>query len=994
MKLEKYYENLEILHVNTQPYRSYYIPRNKNLDYRCKYLNSSDWYFQFYNSVYEVPENFTEEIIDNGDIINVPSCLNMFGYDKHLYANVKGPIPFIPPYVPDQNPTGAYVKTFEMSKDDKTFKNFLVFDGVDSAFFVWLNGEFVGYSQVAHATSEFDISSFTKIGLNILSVIVLKYSDGTFLEDQDKFRMFGIFRDVYIINRPKNFIRDFKVEYQVSDDFKSVDVHLDFMWLNKPEDVTIELLYKNKSIYKGQDADFKLGNAHLWNAEQPNLYTLNLITNTEIIQTEIGFKRVEIINSILYINGQKIKIKGTNRHDSNAYTGATISREQLMDDLRLMKENNINAIRTSHYPSSPWAYELYSRYGFYVMTEADLESHNTCEIYGGGHLYNSTETLVDDYTFGMLCHDPKFYEAMLDRIQASVIREKNSPCVFMYSLGNESGYGPNLEKCAKWIKEYDKTALIHYESSVYQKVGYNNNLSNIDVYSRMYISPDDVIDYCSNNTLHKPIILCEYSHAMGNSNGDLEKYYQTMLKYDNFIGGFIWEWNDHAIYMGKDINGKDKYYYGGDFNDFPNAGNFCLDGLLHPSRKPKTNLLEFKNVHRPIRAYLRDGKIYVSNQQNFLNILDSHVIIVTQYIDNEEVKAEKFDYLDVEPGGVQELEFTFTEHKSVDNYLIIEYFTKKASELLPKYYEAGFDQIMLNKVEVKVSKSLGGKKVTISETETKLKISNDTFTAVFDKLGCTLEKFVKENISYLEKPVDYNIFRAPTDNDRKVITQWKQAGYNRTQIKMLNTTCLEEKNRTVVEFDFYITAVFLQAIMKVKAIYTFTNKGDLTVTLHAAKDPVFPELPRFGVRFYLDKSFQNINYKAFGPYETYADKHHYCYYSEFEDMVKNMYEDYIVPQEHGSRYGARYLKMMNQEQRVEITAKDFSFNVSNYTQEQLFKTTHNFKLKEEDFVTVCIDYKNAGIGSSSCGQAKLNREYAIIENQIDFEFEVYFNTQE
>ncbi|WP_305767134.1 glycoside hydrolase family 2 TIM barrel-domain containing protein [Candidatus Epulonipiscium viviparus] len=991
MKLEKYYENLDILHVNTTPHRAYYIPRNKQQLPRCQYLNSLDWQFKFYNNPYEVDESFAQGVLENCDLIPVPSSLNMLGYDKHLYANVKGPIPFIPPYVPDENPTGAYVKSFELTSEQVKLRNFLNFEGVDSAFYVWINGEFVGYSQVAHATSEFEITKYVHAGGNVLAVLVLKYSDGTFLEDQDKFRMFGIFRDVYIVQRPQEHIRDFTVRQNVAQSMKQVDVNIEIEWDGKPQNLIVEVSYKNEVVYEGNDTAFKIKNPKLWNAEEPNLYTLKLIGDNEIIQIEIGFKKVEIKNAVLYINGKTVKIKGTNRHDSSAYTGAAISRDQLLADLKTMKENNINAIRTSHYPNSPWAYEMYSKYGFYVMAEADIETHNTCEIYGGGHLYNSKIELVDDYTFGMLCHDPRFYEALLDRIKACVIREKNSPCVFMYSLGNESGFGPNLEKCAQWIKNFDPTALIHYESSVYQKVGYNNNLTNIDVYSRMYISPDDVRAYCEKDVVAKPIVLCEYSHAMGNSNGDLERYYQTMLEFDTYMGGFIWEWNDHAIYMGKEANGKDKYFYGGDFKDFPNAGNFCLDGLLHPDRKPKTNLLEFKNVHRPIRAKLQDHKIWLTNQQDFVNVKDYYTIVVTQYIDNAEVKTQTYDSFDLKPHEQKELLFEFTEHKAVDNYLIISYYTKTATNLIPFNYNVGFDQIILNKVETKIAKALGGRKVTVTETDTKFIVENDTFIANFDKLKCTLEKFTKDNVTYLAKPLDYNIFRAATDNDRKIIAEWKKAGYNRTVIKMLDSSYEEVKNKTMIKFKFLITAVFLQAIMEVETEYTITNKGDIQVSIHAKKDPVFPELPRFGVRLFLDKSFQDIQYKAYGPYESYIDKHNYCIYSEYKDKVADMYEDYIVPQEHGSRYGATYLKLSNGTHQVEVTSKDFCFNVSNFTQEQLFQTSHNFKLKEEDFVTMCIDYKNAGIGSSSCGQAKLYEPYAITDTDITFKFELLFN---
>lgn len=997
MKLEKYYENQNILHINTTPHRAYYIPKGKTLESRCLSLNSTkydfdSWKFKFYNNPYEVNDNFTKGELEDFDTIPVPSSLNMLGYDKHLYANIQGPIPFIPPYVPDENPTGAYVREFYMTEEKLKFRNFLNFEGVDSAFYVWLNGEFIGYSQVAHATSEFEITKYLKLGNNVLSVLVLKYSDGTFLEDQDKFRMFGIFRDVYILQRPYEYIRDFTVRQTLSDDFKQVYINVEIIWNNEQHNLNIELFDKGNLVYSGSSLAFTVENPKLWSAEEPNLYALKLITPDEIIDLEIGFKKVEIKNSILYLNGQNIKLKGTNRHDSNAYTGAYISKEQLIDDLKLMKEHNINAIRTSHYPNSPWAYELYSKFGFYVMAEADIETHNTCEIYGGGHVYNNDAQFADDKTFGMLCHDPSYYNALLDRIQACVIREKNSPCVFMYSLGNESGYGPNLEKCAQWIKDFDKNALIHYESSVYQKIGYKNDITNIDVYSRMYISPEQVRNYCEKDVVEKPILLCEYSHAMGNSNGDLERYYETMQEFDTYAGGFIWEWNDHAIYMGKEINGKDKFYYGGNFNDFPNAGNFCLDGLIHPDRKPKTNLFEFKQVHRPIRAVLVDGKIMLTNHQDFVNVKDYYTIEIAQMINNEEVKIQTYKDFDLKARETKELKFEYTQDSSSDNYILIKYFTKEATLILPAHYELGFDQILLSKVPTPIHETEMGNTIELTISDTKIVASNNKFIATFDKLKCTLENFVKENVSYLAKPLDYNTFRAPTDNDRKIIADWRKAGYNRTCLKMLNTNASSSTSGAKIEFEFLITAIFLQAIMEVKAVYNIKNNGDISVDIHAKKDPIFPELPRFGVRLFLDKNFQNVEYKAYGPYESYIDKHNYCYYGMFKDTVSGMYEDYIVPQEHGSRYGAEYLKVCNGKNKIEVqNDNNFCFNVSNFTQEQLNKTSHNFKLKKEDFVTLCIDYKNAGIGSSSCGQAKLYEPYAVTDTDIYFSFNLFMS---
>ncbi len=978
MEIKPYLEDLNTLHVGTMGHRSYYLPKNLDGDIKLTSLNG-DWAFKFHKSRYEVDESFIFGKTDGFDTLKVPSSWNMHGYDYQAYLNTEGPIPFTPPYVPDENPCGAYVTTFCIKSLEN--KQFLNFDGVDSCFYVWINGNFVGYSQVAHATSEFDISDFVKQGENTLSVLVFKWCDGTFLECQDKFRMSGIFRDVYILERPENHIRDFTVKTKLSDDFKTADVTVDLEWFGDKSDVKISLFDNDKIIATTEK--FTVQNPRLWNAEQPNLYTLRLETNDEIIDYKIGFKKVEIKDAILYINGQNVKIKGVNRHDSDSITGQAISREQLIADLKLMKEHNVNAIRTSHYPNSPWAYDLYSELGFYVMAEADIESHNARDLYGGGQLYNSELHLVDDYTLGTLCHDERFLEPMLDRVKACVIREKNSPCIFMWSLGNESGYGPNMEKCAEWVKEFDENALIQYESSVYQKVGYKNDLTNIDVYSRMYISPENITNYCENNPL-KPIVLCEYSHAMGNSNGDLEHYYQTMKKYDTYFGGFIWEWNDHGIYMGKTIDGKPKYYYGGDFNEPVHSGTFCLDGLLHSDRTPKTNLLEFKNVHRPVRADFSNSKIILTNENDFIDICDEYYAKITQVIDEEEVFSKIFDDLSIKPRQSIEVSHDIVESDEL-SYLMIEYFTKNETKLIPSDYKVGFDQIILQKPckkEIEKPKT----SFEICETERKIIVSNENFCHTFDKVRCSIDNLIAKNVSYFVKPMDYNIFRAEICNDRKVTAEWKKAGYNRTLIKRVNHNIEANENSCEITFDFILSAQYLQKIMQIKAIYTIFANGEINVNIDAEKDPVFPELPRFGVRMYMSKSYQNIKYLGYGPYESYSDKRNYCYFGNFSDKVSNMFENYTRPQESGSRFGVTNAILSDEINQIEIISDGISLNTSNYTQETLIKATHSYKLCEDDFVTMCIDYKNAGIGSSSCGQGKLHEPHAILENEINYKF--------
>ena len=993
MKIKNYYENPNILHVNTMENRAYYIPFNSNPEDRTIMLSDKNWKFMFYNNVYEVPETFINGETEKFDTIEVPSCWNILGYAKHQYANTLMPIPFDPPYVPSENPCGAYTKNFEI--DDLSFNHYLNFEGVDSCFYVWVNGEFVGYSQVSHSTSEFDITKYLKKGNNILSVLVLKYCDGTYLEDQDKLRMSGIFRDVYILKRPQNHIVDYKVTTDVVENTGFIDV--DIQWNTSMEEITAVLYNVDGKILEekkitGNKIGFKVENAKLWCAETPFLYTLLLKTKNESISQKVGINTIKIENAVIYVNGVAIKFKGVNRHDSNAYTGATISKEQLLHDIMLMKTHNINAIRTSHYPNAPWAMDLYSEYGLYIIDEADMECHNTDQIFAGGH--NPGENpydfeLVEDRTYGMICHDPLFEKAILDRIQRCVIRDYNSPCVIMWSMGNESGYGPNLEKSASWIKTVDTKRLVHFESSIYQIIGHQNDLSNIDVYSRMYAPDTNVEKYCKNNP-KKPMILCEFSHAMGNGPGDLEDYFEVMYKYKEFTGGFVWEWNDHSVYMGKTVDGKDKFYYGGDFGEFPNIGNFCMDGMIYPNRTPHTGLLEYKNTARPIRASVnQNGNIILSNKYDFINIKDAINVKYTFVEDNEVVKTKVYENLDVTAHGEITLDVEYKIKNNTDSYILLEYIQKCDDGFLKKGMSLGFDQIILSKKDfIKENKSSGSLKV--EDTETLVVITGKEFKYTFNKLKGSISQIIKNNNLYLDKTIEYNIWRAPTDNDRKIKQVWKKAGYDRSNVKVYDVEVKQKEDKIKIVVNASLSAVFLQKSITLKIVWNIFADGQIKVSVSGKRDMIFPYLPRFGLRMFLPQNYNNVKYIGYGPYESYVDKRRASYRGEFVSEISKLHEDYIRPQENGSRYDCSKLELSgNNIGNIKIVANGFSFNVSNYSQEQLENVAHNYELKKEDDIILCLDGFMSGIGSGSCGP-HLKEKYQVNGENLSFEFDLLF----
>ncbi|MCC8170126.1 MAG: beta-galactosidase, partial [Oscillospiraceae bacterium] len=530
--MKNYHENPKILHVGTEDSRAYYIPFSDRMRALSNVREQSDrfislngeWNFEYYNSVYDFDgfENLTNKI-------PVPSCWQNHGYDTHMYTNVRYPFPYEPPYVPNFTPCGAYSREFTVDVKGRFYLNF---EGVDSSFYLWINDSFVGYSQVSHSTSEFDITDYVNRENNRICVLVLKWCDGSYLEDQDKFRMSGIFRDVYLLKRSENHIKDFFIKTGTDG---TVSVEAD----REAKYTLLDLNGYEIGSAEGESACLKIENPILWTSETPLLYTLIIEAAGEVIVQKIGLREISISGGVIYLNGKKLRIKGVNRHDSDPVKGYTISREQALTDLRLMKEHNINAVRTSHYPNSPWFTELCDELGFYVVDEADVEIHGTSAIYGGSQ----------ENTFGLLAQDERFYDAILDRVQRCVIRDKNRTSVIFWSLGNEGGYGEGFENAGRWVKEYDDMRLLHYESSVWETGGHKNDTSMLDVMSNMYATPERIRDYFENKEDSKPFIQCEYIHAMGNGPGGIDEYIELMDKYDGFVGGFVWEWCDHAVYM-------------------------------------------------------------------------------------------------------------------------------------------------------------------------------------------------------------------------------------------------------------------------------------------------------------------------------------------------------------------------------------------------------------------------------------------------------------
>ena len=1006
MIVPRFYEDLNVMHDKTMPARAYYIPASVRMDDLVEHRESSDrfqmlsgeWKFQYYNSIYDVKESFYEKGYDVSgfDHVTVPGVWQMDGYDTHQYTNIRYPFPFDPPYVPQDIPCGAYVHNFEYHREKKASKAFLNFEGVDSCFYVWVNGAYAGYSQVPHATSEFDVTDLLNEGENTLAVLVLKWCDGSYLEDQDKFRMSGIFRDVYLLKRPEKTIRDYHITTDVEKDRATVKLD---MYFSEPVEtkVTIEDKY-GAVVARGEAAEdgvleLTVLNPVLWNAENPYLYQIILTMPDEVIVDRIGFRTIEIRDKVVYFNGEKIKFRGVNRHDSDPETGFVIDVRQIKKDLMLMKQHNFNAIRSSHYPNAPYFYQMCDEYGFMVIDEADIEAH------GPFMLYRKEDT--DQNRFRRwnekIADDPAWEKAIVDRVRLMVQRDKNRPCIVMWSMGNESAYGCNFEKALAWTKNFDPDRITQYESARYRNYDITYDYDNLDLYSRMYPSLQEIEDYLKNDG-SKPFLLVEYCHSMGNGPGDFEDYFQMIHKDDRMCGGFVWEWCDHAIAHGTAENGKTRYYYGGDHGEAIHDGNFCMDGLVYPDRTPHTGLLEYKNVYRPVRVVSYDwknGQIVLHNYMDFDDLNNYVDIFYEMTQDGITVEKGKLANVVAAPHSDAMVELKLQVPSTGKVYLKLIYRLKKQMPLLKPGHELGFDEIKLaneddrNRQAVKwleQEKEVGA--IDVKENERQVVLQANDFTYVFDKRTGLFEDMQFAGRSYIDHPMELNIWRAPTDNDMYIKKEWKKAHYDAAYTRAYRIEVLQNKHGVFIMEHVAVVADTVQKILDVEMTWKINEDGKIEAVIEAVKDKEFPELPRFGIRMFLNKKMNEVTYFGMGPQESYRDKHQASCHGLFRSKVAQMHEDYIRPQENGSHYDCDYVEITSGQYGIAAVSNDsFSFNVSVYTQEELERALHNYELEESDSTVFCMDYAMNGIGSNSCGPDVLDK-YRFAEEAFRFQFEL------
>ena len=932
------YENPQKTSENRKASRSCYIPGGVS---EYKLLNGT-WNFAFFDRDIDVPE-----IIEKWDTIEVPSCWQMLGYENPNYTNTNYPYPVDQPYVPDDNPCGVYERTFEVEK--KWGRVYFVLEGVASCAFVHVNGAYVGFTQGSHLQAEFDITDCAVEGENTITVKVLKWCCGSYLEDQDFFRFNGIFRDCYILQRPHDHLDDIEI---IPND-KCIEVKAD-------KTATIRIFDGEKLLAEtyGDAFSYVVENPVLWNAEKPYLYRVELERNGEIITQKIGLRKVEISeNYELLINGVSVKLFGVNHHDTSKYRGWCQTDEELRADLLLMKDLNINCVRTSHYPPTPRFIEMCDELGFYVVCETDLETHGFIHRYANAAYHFDVES--NEWPATM----PHWKKEFVERMARMVENYKNHSSIIMWSTGNESGHGSNHVEMIRWTRKRDASRLIHCEDASRKK-----QIHNADVYSHMYPSLEEVERFAKTDDMNMPVFLCEYSHAMGNGPGDVYDYCELFDKYPKLIGGCIWEWADHVVVE----DGIQKY--GGDFKgELIHAGNFCCDGMVFADRSLKAGSYEVKAAYQPIRTAYENGVLSVRNRLDFTDLKEYEFTWRIE-VDGK-TTMQKTVTLDCAPHDTVTLPIEYTEAECRYGVFLNTSLTKNGKEYAKTQH----------KLPCRVVTEKGEKPLAVlTEDGKNIYASGEGFSYIFSKHYGTFVSIVVDGEEQLAERIRLSVFRAPTDNDRHVKKSW--ANFNDWEGENLNVAFNKVYNCEIkdgiIVIEGALAPVSRIPVMKHTLTVTVHDDGAIDFSLKGKIRQNAVWLPRLGFEWILPEENSAFTYYGRGPIESYRDMCHYAPVGLYESTAEQEYVPYVMPQEHGNHNEVKLLRIGKLEF---IAEKSFECNISQYSIDTLFKANHTDELVKDGRVHLRIDYKVSGIGSHSCGPA-LPRKYRLEEKEIAFDF--------
>ncbi|MFH2068077.1 MAG: glycoside hydrolase family 2 TIM barrel-domain containing protein [Candidatus Omnitrophota bacterium] len=988
------WENPRILHQNRRQPHASLIPfadeesalkGNRSLSPHFYLLNGL-WDFKYCKSPVEVPEKW--------ETIPVPSHWQMHGYGRPHYSNSNYPFPIDPPYVPDENPVGIYRRTFTLPASWKGRRIFLNFEGVDSAFYVSVNGKSAGFSKGSRLPAEFDITGFLHQEKNLLAVQVFQWSDGSYLEDQDMWRLSGIFRDVYLLAVPELNLTDVAVRTELDVNYVNATLRVSFKLHNHGLLAVQGFIVTSRLIDPSGETVFKkevnvpgfcksgvdtvvtlkeqVKNPFKWNAEKPHLYTFLAGLSDpsgkvlEMKAVKVGFRKVEVTDRQLFVNGVSVKLKGVNRHEFHPDFGRAVPLSLMEQDVRLMKQNNINTVRTSHYTNDTRWLDLCDHYGIYVIDEADLETH------GFGYIAPDIPARV-----------PLWKEAFVDRAVRMVERDKNHPSIIIWSLGNEAGYGPNHDAMAKAIRKLDPTRPIHYERAETAAV--------VDIVSVMYPEVESLKEEGEKKYEPRPFFMCEYAHAMGNGPGNLKEYWEAIWKHPRLIGGCIWEWIDLGIRQFT-AGGKEWFAYGGDFGDKPNDGNFCIDGLVFPDRQPHSGLIEYKQVISPVSVEpvdLSAGKISITNRYDFISL--EHLEGAWQILEDDKVIAEgNLPHLDI-PAKRKKILKLFDSlpagKPGAEYRLNCRFFFKNDTAWAEKGHEVGTYQFTLP-VSVPAGplvKTAGMPKTKVTENGRQLSIFGKDFSIVFDRATGQIADW-----EYLGKPLvlegpKLQLWRAPTDNDVHIAKKWRESGLDRLQHRLTEFNVVKRDNFVQVKTSFVLAASSLHPVCTV--VYQYTVYGSADVLIETCFTPTgeLPYLPRLGLEVVLPDSYNRFSWYGRGPHENYVDRKESALVGLYSGSVRDQYVPYLKPQENGNKTDVRWAAVLDKKGKglLAVGRPVLEVSVHHFTVEDLTNTAHEYQLKPCRKTILHLDYRQGGLGSNSCGPEPMIK-YRLMPEKATF----------